>query len=310
MSIIDYKTLRSRATDLEALEERARRLFTVPPQIAKGKLDAMSADCKNHLVNNPPHFYKLVGNQYVLQKAVSEIALADRLEILECLELPNGIKLLSVVDITNDTATLELHFYNRNYLATKIFKKYSDEKGTDPSVARHIFSISGGHRLPAGAADGQVQVTTISTSTDETVLVLEVKPVGDYSTYKLSINTSAFPATDKLVIDPVFNEIDFKFRPGCFNINCAPDWTPAPQPNQDPVIDYLAKDYDSFRHAMIAAMMQRVPNWEPSSEADLDQVLLELFSAAADELSDYQDRVMNEAYLSSARKRVSLARHA
>src|SRR5262249_48301441 len=33
-------------------------------------------------------------------------------------------------------------------------------------------------------------------------------------------------------------------------------------------------------------------------------------SVAADELSDYQDRVMNEAYLGTARKRVSLARHA
>ena len=61
---------------------------------------------------------------------------------------------------------------------------------------------------------------------------------------------------------------------------------------------------------MVEAMTERVPNWQPTSEADLDQVLLDLFSAAADELSDYQDRVMNEAYLSSARKRVSLARHA
>ncbi|MBV9211243.1 MAG: baseplate J/gp47 family protein, partial [Acidobacteria bacterium] len=57
-------------------------------------------------------------------------------------------------------------------------------------------------------------------------------------------------------------------------------------------------------------MMERVPEWQASSEADFDQVLLELFSAAADELSDYQDRVMNEAYLATCRKRVSLARHA
>src|SRR6185369_756173 len=90
----------------------------------------------------------------------------------------------------------------------------------------------------------------------------------------------------------------------------APDWEPGERPLDEPAIDYLAKDYDSFRHTMIAAMMQRVPEWQTSSEADLDQVLLDLFSAAADELSDYQDRVMNEAYLSSARKRVSLARHA
>jgi hypothetical protein len=57
-------------------------------------------------------------------------------------------------------------------------------------------------------------------------------------------------------------------------------------------------------------MEKRVPGWQPTSEVDLSQVLLSLFSAAADELSDYQDRVMNEAYLATCRSRVSLARHA
>ena len=53
-----------------------------------------------------------------------------------------------------------------------------------------------------------------------------------------------------------------------------------------------------------------MPDWQPTSEADLDQVLIDLIAADADELSDYQDRVMNEAYFGRARKRVSLARHA
>jgi hypothetical protein len=110
-------------------------------------------------------------------------------------------------------------------------------------------------------------------------------------------------------MDPIFSELPFKFRPGCFNL-CTPEWQTPPKPKQDPVIDYLAKDYDSFKHTMITVMMERVSGWEPTSEADVDQVLLELFSAAADELSDYQDRVMNEAYLGTACKRVSLARHA
>ncbi|MCJ8280432.1 MAG: hypothetical protein MJK14_11145, partial [Rivularia sp. ALOHA_DT_140] len=57
-------------------------------------------------------------------------------------------------------------------------------------------------------------------------------------------------------------------------------------------------------------MINRVAGWQPTSEADLDQVLLSLFAVVADELSDFQDRVMNEAYLTTARKRVSLARHA
>ena len=60
----------------------------------------------------------------------------------------------------------------------------------------------------------------------------------------------------------------------------------------------------------MTAMAQRVPGWKSTSEADHDQVLIDLFAAAADELSDYQDRVLGEAYLATTRKRVSLARHA
>jgi hypothetical protein len=248
MPDVDHKSLRSRATDKEALATRARNLTTAPT--------------------------------------------AGR---------PNGIKLL-FVKIEGDAAKLTLHFYNENYLQTIV-----DRYNADHARAPQIFPISGGHRLPAGTAG--VRVQAIAREVDQTALALTVRPIGDYSTYKLRIDTTGF-GTNPVVIDPLFNEIDFKFRPGCFNINCKPDWPSAAQPDDAPVIDYLAKDYDSFRHTMIAAMMQRVPNWQPSSEADLDQVLLELFSAAADELSDYQDRVMNEAYLSSARKRISLARHA
>lgn len=305
MALTQDKTLRNRATDREALEERARRLFTVPTEIPKVTFEAMPQQCRDDLSTNAPHYYKLVANRYVLQKAVNQLQPSVRLEILECLGLPNGIKLLSVDSIAANRATLSVRFYNRNYLR-KIFDTYDQKK----IPAHRLFPISGGHRLPAGAAAEMVQAKTIALSANETVLTVTVEPVGDYSTYKLRVNTSEFDATDPVIIDPLLNEIDFKFRPGCFNINCAPDWAQAPEPDQEPVIDYLAKDYDSFRHTMMAAMMQRVPGWQPSSEADLDQVLLELFSAAADELSDYQDRVMNEAYLSSARKRVSLARHA
>jgi hypothetical protein len=136
------------------------------------------------------------------------------------------------------------------------------------------------------------------------VLNLVVRPIGDYSTYTLGTGP-AVPG-----FDPVFAEIGFKFRPGCFSTDCAPDWTPAPPAVRDPVIDYLAKDFDSFRHVAMGWMQSRVPGWTPTSEADLSQVLLSLLSAAADELSDYQDRVMNEAYLATTRSRVSLARHA
>lgn len=222
---------------------------------------------------------------------------------------PNGIKLLRVVvvDKPNNEAVIELHFFNQNYLT-------AIKNSVTPPAS--IFAIHGGSRLRAGSALGQVQVTNISKPlASEPVLKLTVKPIGDYSTYKLSLLASkvanpAPPNTETVLrIDPLFAEISFKFRPGCFNTNCAPEWDISLPPLPEPMIDYTAKDYNSFRQTMIAAMMQRVPEWQPTSEADLDMVLAELFSVAADELSDYQDRVMNEAYLASARKRVSLARH-
>src|SRR5689334_1694219 len=317
MSLIPHKTLRSRATDQEALAERARKLFTIPPELTPAQVNALSAGCKTTLTVTPPVLYKLVAGSFVLQKPQSDLTVTERFGILDCLGLANGIKLVFVTGVSTTEATVEVEFFNRNYLKT-IVDKFTAESPGDPSIGRRIFPISGGHRVPAGAATGQVHVTKIAKSADfdapnstkPTTLVLTIAPVGDYSTYTLSVDTSVFPNANPVVLDPVFSEIDFKFRPGCFNINCAPDWTPGEQPPDEPAIDYLAKDYDSFRHTMIAAMMQRVPEWQTSSEADLDQVLLDLFSAAADELSDYQDRVMNEAYLASARKRVSLARHA
>ncbi|MGB7202808.1 MAG: baseplate J/gp47 family protein [Pyrinomonadaceae bacterium] len=225
---------------------------------------------------------------------------------------PNGIKLLRVVSVhkANNEALIELHFFNRNYF-TAIVNEYT----ADQSKAKNIFPISGGSRLRAGSALGQVQVDSspvppglpsIKKHASEPILFLTVKPIGDYSTYTLGVSQSQVPGS---LFDPLFAEISFKFRPGCFNTNCAPEWETSLEPLAEPVIDYTAKDYNSFRQTMIAAMMHRVPEWQPTSEADLDMVLAELFSVAADELSDYQDRVMNEAYLASARKRVSLARH-
>jgi hypothetical protein len=224
---------------------------------------------------------------------------------------PNGLKMIRVVsvDTATDRAVLDVHFYNLNYLPL-ILNRYN----TNNSRAKSIFPISGGTRVRAGAAAGQVQVMstpspplaiTIPDNTKPIVRII-VSPIGDYSTYTLGVSASAVPGS---LFDPLFSEIRFKFRPGCFNNNCAPEWDPALPPFDEPVIDYQAKDYNSFRQTMIAAMSQRVPEWEATSEADLDMVIAELFSVAADELSDYQDRVMNEAYLASSRKRVSIARH-
>lgn len=214
----------------------------------------------------------------------------------------NGMKHILVKDpVPGDPpgqARLELHFHNN----TEGLQDIKDTFDPGDKEKRKILTITGGHRVPAGWDTGQVHVQKVHYNPNDYFLQLIVTPIGDYSTYTLILSH------DK--IDPLFGKINFKFRPGCFNTDCAPKWKTSPAPQPTPVIDYLSKDYDSFKHTLINAMMERVPGWHATSEADLDQTLIDLFSAAADELSDYQDRVMNEAYLGTARKRVSLARHA
>ncbi|HEB97433.1 MAG TPA: hypothetical protein ENI96_13505 [Sedimenticola thiotaurini] len=200
-----------------------------------------------------------------------------------------------------DHAGLTLFFHNSLHLADLDTAVNLD--GIPPT---DLFRIRGGSRLPAGDDPGQVRVTALHHDGDNRLL-LRVEPVGDYSSYTLwAIYEDA--GGDPLV-DPLFDRIDFKFRPGCFDLDCAPRLEPVPPPGERPDVDYLARDFDSFRHLLINAMRQRVPEWEPSSEADLDQVILDLLAADGDEICDFQDRVMQEACLGRARKRLSLARY-
>jgi Baseplate J-like protein len=74
-----------------------------------------------------------------------------------------------------------------------------------------------------------------------------------------------------------------------------------------PIIDYVTKDYDGFRQAMLDQIALLLPHWTDRSESDFGVVLIELFAYVADILSYYQDRVANEAYLATATQRRSVA---
>ena len=233
----------------------------------------------------------------VAGKVIDREVLEERARNLAARNL-NGIARLFVTlepPAAPTQAWLDVDFHTARHLADIV------TAFTGGAAAHTLFPLTGGTRLRAGSATGQVRVDSISAVAGMQRLRLVVAAIGDYSTYQLAVQFAGF--------DPLLAEIEFKFRPGCFNLNCAGnDALPAPLPLPD--IDYLAKDFDSFKHVLIAAMQNRVPGWAPTSEADLDLVLIDLLAADADELSDFQDRVMAEATLASARKRVSLARHA
>jgi hypothetical protein len=81
-------------------------------------------------------------------------------------------------------------------------------------------------------------------------------------------------------------------------------------PSEPVEIDYLARDYASLRQLMLDRLSVLMPQWKERHPADLGTVLVEVLAYAGDRLSYYQDAVATEAYLGTARRRISVKRHA
>lgn len=81
-----------------------------------------------------------------------------------------------------------------------------------------------------------------------------------------------------------------------------------PVPNN--LISYLFKDFQSFRQLMLDSLSHDVPRLSERHEADQMMATVEVLAYAADHLSYFQDAVATEAYLDTARRRVSVRRHA
>jgi hypothetical protein len=138
---------------------------------------------------------------------------------------------------------------------------------------------------------------------------------GDFSTYTLALvklDDQGRPTTTPMDgLDARYATVTFSFKASCPSDMdcCAPDVCPPPVRVQ-PAIDYLAKDYASFRQLIFDRLAQTMPNWRETHAADIGVMLVELLAYAGDQLSYYQDAVATEAYLGTARQRISVRRHA
>ncbi len=142
------------------------------------------------------------------------------------------------------------------------------------------------------------------------VLALTVDQPGDFSVYTLSVVAGAGGDAPPPGFDPSLSRATFSFKAACpVDLPCATPPACVPTPGAAPVIDYLAKDYESFRAAMLARLRQLMPDWQDASPADPYLALVETLAYAADRLSYMQDAAGTEAYLSTARSRISVARH-
>lgn len=151
-------------------------------------------------------------------------------------------------------------------------------------------------------------------------LVIRTSVAGDFSPYNLRLVNNAseasedsFEITETLAgFDPKLAQIEFSFKVECPpNFDCKPESPDCPPDlPAAPPINYLAKDYGSFRTIILDRLSQLVPNWGGVSEADIGVMLAELIAYVGDQFSYQQDAVATEAYLRTARSRISLRRHA
>jgi hypothetical protein len=111
-------------------------------------------------------------------------------------------------------------------------------------------------------------------------------------------------------VDPAADRAPFSLGSADAADPVPPPAAPAPVLPDGVHVDYLAKDYDSFRTLLLDYMAAAVPRWTERSPADLGVVLVELLAYAGDALSYFQDAAATEAYLYTARRRTSVRRHA
>jgi hypothetical protein len=205
----------------------------------------------------------------------------------------NGIDFLEVVDSDAPTPADRQRILRVHFLKT-------------PAPAGIVLAnvvIEGGDRIRGVQAD---KVTY-----EGDVVAVHLNAYGDYSTYRLRLIKADGSTFDAIKLDPLLASVAFSFKVECpsdFDCTSARDCLPLTPPI--PEINYLAKDYASYRQLMLDRMSLLLPQWNERNPADLGVMLVELLAYVADQLSYRQDAVATEAYLHTARRRVSVRRHA
>lgn len=162
----------------------------------------------------------------------------------------------------------------------------------------------------AGGAAVQVAAITPASAASPFVVQVNLNQTGGFSPYNLKLVAGSGISDPPDGIDPQLSCVTFSFKAGCPSpADCAPDNCCSTPPQPAPDINYLAKDYDGFRQVMLDRMSALAPMWTETHAADLGIALVETLAYAADHLSYQQDAVSTEAYIGTARSRISMRRH-
>ena len=228
-----------------------------------------------------------------------------RLQAVKEAGVRNGIEYVEVVDSEAPPAGLERQ-------RTLVVRLLQPPGGLTPEAN---VVIEGGERIPTVAAStppaADVPALTALVDDPSTVLFVRTDSTGDFSVYTLRLVAGAGSEEPPAGFDPRLAAVEFSFKVECpADFDCGEKCTCGRAQAEAPTIDYLAKDYSSFRSLMLDRMALLAPGWTERAPADVGVALVEALAYVADELSYRQDAVATEAYLATARRRPSLRRHA
>ncbi|MFD0165166.1 putative baseplate assembly protein [Streptomyces decoyicus] len=209
------------------------------------------------------------------------------------------LKGIDAVEVADDGVTLTVTFLGKA------------PHGLCPENIR----IDGGRRI-TGLEALEISVEREEDPELDDRLQVVLDRTGDTSRYRLSVVTTdpyGRPGTEPYEgFDQRYYRQEFSFRADCPSpFDCAeeaPDDCPETF-RPAPVIDYTARDFDTLRQLVLDRMRLTTPDWVERSPADLGMTLVELLAYTADQISYQQDAVATEAYLDTARRRVSVRRH-
>ena len=233
----------------------------------------------------------------------------------------NGIDFVEVVD--RDYAKPGLEAFRQRTLLIRCLKRVpaalnrtnvrvrGGVRVIDPRVewARRADKTA---QLQAEGRIGPVERAHLETLTEpDHVLVVRTAQAGDFSPYRIQLVAAPSEDHPPATFDRCLSEAKVFFRVECpSEFDCAEPAAPPIPDGKLPEIDYLARDFASLRRLLLDRLGITMPAWRESSLADVGHTLVDAFAYVGDYLSYRQDAVATEAYLGTARTRVSIRRHA